>query len=49
MINKRDCRLLSNCRIERESKYTDINTANGAPYILLVLSMLSAERTKHFI
>ena len=47
MINKRDCRLLSNYRIERESKYTDRNTANSAPYILHVLIMLSSEHAEH--
>ena len=33
MINKRDCRLLSNCRIERENKYTNPSVLAGLLYI----------------
>ena len=49
MINKRDCRLLSNYRIERESKYNDRNSARDIPYISCMLSVLSAKRTKQLI
>ena len=38
MVNKRDYRLLSNYRIERESKYTNLNTANGVSYIFKMIS-----------
>ena len=43
MINKRDYRLLSNCRIERENKYTDLSISLLVYYIFcgLLLSLAS--------
>ena len=49
MINKRECRLLSNYRIERESKYNDRNSARDVPYISCMLSILSTERAEQLI